>query len=99
MLDEFGTLTDRLPNAKSRQGSFQVLLNIINDCFQGSVEGLGFLVAGTKESLTDSDRGLFSYEPLRTRLEPLGVGDKVADSNPIIKLTKLGGCDWKWRSE
>lgn len=90
MLDELSTLTHRLPNAKSRQGSFEVLLTIINQCFQGNVQGLGFLLAGTPGCLRDPDRGLFSYPALRSRLQTYDQRGLVDFSGPVIKLQTLG---------
>ena len=89
MLDELSTLTHRLPNSKSRQGSFEVLLTIINGTFQGSVKGLGFLLAGTPGCLHDPDRGLFSYPALRSRLQSYDQHDLVDYSGPVIKLQTL----------
>jgi bacteriophage exclusion system BrxC/D-like protein len=90
MIDELSALTHRLPNARSRQASFEVLLTVINDAFQGNVQGLGFLVAGIPECLTDPDRGLFSYSPLRSRLQTFDQHGLVDYSGPVIKLEPLG---------
>ena len=89
ILDELATLTHRLPNAKSRQGSFEVLLTMLNDAYQGNCQGLGFLVAGTPECLTDPDRGLFSYPPLRARLQTYETHGLADYSGPVIKLEPL----------
>jgi len=35
---------------------------------QGQTVGLGFLFAGTPDFLTDTKRGLYSYDALKTRL-------------------------------
>ena len=90
MIDELSALTHRLPNAKSRQGSFEVLLTIINECFQGNVKGLAFILAGTPEAVYDPDRGLYSYPPLRSRLKSYNQPGLVDYSGPVIKLTTLG---------
>jgi hypothetical protein len=89
MVDELATLTHRLPNAKSRQGSFEVLLTMINNSYQGNCPGLGFLLAGTPECLTDPDRGLFSYPPLRARLQTYDTHGLADYSGPVIKLEPL----------
>ena len=49
----------KLPSGKSRNANYERLLSIVNDSLQGSVEGLGFLFAGTPEFLTDPRRGLY----------------------------------------
>ena len=67
-LDELVVLSHRLPSARARQANYEAILTILNDCLQGSVSGLGFLLAGTDECLEDKRCGLFSYEALRTRL-------------------------------
>src|SRR6266542_2694912 len=66
-IDEMVVLSHRLPNARARQANYEAILRILNDCLQGSVSGLGFLLAGTDDCLEDKRRGLFSYEALRTR--------------------------------
>lgn len=88
-MDELVTLTHRLPSSRSREGSFLVLLNMINDCFQNKGHGLGFLLAGTPGCLRDPDKGLFSYEALRTRLQPYTHGGTLDFSGPVIELAPL----------
>ncbi len=90
-LDEMVVLSHRLPNACARQTNYEAILTILNDCLQGSVSGLGFLLAGTDECIEDKRRGLFSYEALRTRLsENRFAGDGVVDfSGPVIRLANL----------
>jgi hypothetical protein len=90
-LDEMVVLSHRLPNARARQANYEAILTILNDCLQGSVSGLGFLLAGTDECIEDKRRGLFSYEALRTRLsENRFAGEGVVDfSGPVIRLANL----------
>jgi len=90
-IDEMVVLSHRLPNARARQANYEAILRILNDCLQGSVSGLGFLLAGTDDCLEDKRRGLFSYEALRTRLaENRFAGDGVVDfSGPVIRLANL----------
>lgn len=90
-LDELVVLSHRLPNARARQANYEALLAILNDCLQGNVSGLGFLLAGTDECLEDKRRGLFSYEALRTRLsEHRFAGGEVVDfSGPVLRLASL----------
>ena len=64
---------------------------MLNDCLQGSVKNLGFLLAGTDEFLEDSRRGLYSFEALRSRLaENRFAGQGLKDfSGPVLRLQNL----------
>ncbi|MFO1459466.1 MAG: ATP-binding protein [Verrucomicrobiota bacterium] len=90
-LDELVVLSHRLPSSRARQANYEAILTILNDCLQGSVSGLGFLLAGTDECLEDKRRGLFSYEALRTRLaENRFATNGIVDfSGPVIRLSSL----------
>jgi hypothetical protein len=90
-IDEMVVLSHRLPSARARQTNYESLLTILNDCLQGNVRGLGFMMAGTDECLEDKRRGLYSYEALRSRLaENRLTGDGVVDfSGPVVRLQNL----------
>lgn len=90
-LDEMVVLSHRLPSARSRQTNYEALLTIMNDCIQGAVSGLGFLLAGTDEFLEDERRGLYSYEALKSRLKVnrLAKEGVVDFSGPVIRLANL----------
>lgn len=91
-LDEMVVLSHRLPHSRARQANYEALLTILNDCVQGSVKGLGFLLAGTDECLEDKRRGLFSYEALRSRLAENAIARQqglVDLSGPVIRLQPL----------
>ncbi len=90
-LDELVVLSHRLNNRLARDRNYEAILRILNDCLQGSVEGLGFLFAATEDCMMDKRRGLFSYEALVTRLAANRfAGDGMVDlSGPIIKLSNL----------
>jgi hypothetical protein len=90
-IDEMVVLSHRMPSARARQTNYESLLTILNDCLQGSVRGLGFMMAGTDECLEDKRRGLYSYEALRSRLaENRLAGDGVVDfSGPVVRLQNL----------
>ena len=89
-LDELVNLY-KLSNTKARNTNYEQILRILNDCLQGSVEGLGFLFSGTPEFLTDTRRGLYSYEALQSRLaENTFVAEGLQDFNgPTIRLSNL----------
>ncbi len=90
-LDELVVLSHRLPNTRVRQGNYEALLSIINDCYQGGAANLGFVLAGTDECLEDKHRGLHSYEALRSRLaENSFAVEGVRDlSGPVVRLQNL----------
>lgn len=91
-LDEMVVLSHRLANSRARQANYEALLTLLNDCFQGSVKGLGFVFAGTDECLEDRRRGLFSYEALRSRLaeNELARQQGLIDlSGPVVRLQPL----------
>lgn len=90
-LDEMVVLSHRLPSSRARSANYEALLTILNDCFQGSCESIGFLLAGTDEFLEDKRRGLYSYEALRSRLaeNPLAQQGVVDYSGPCIRLNCL----------
>jgi hypothetical protein len=91
-LDEMVVLSHRLPNSRARQANYEALLTLLNDSFQGSTRGLGFVFAGTDECLEDKRRGLFSYEALRSRLAENSLARQqglVDLSGPVIRLQPL----------
>ena len=94
-LDELVVLSHRLPNARARQTNYEAILSMLNDCLQGTVQGLGFLLAGTDEFLEDKRRGLYSYEALRSRLaaNQFVAGDVRDFSGPTLRLPSLSAED------
>jgi hypothetical protein len=90
-LDEMGVLSHRLNHAQARNANYEMILRMVNDCLQGSVEGLGFYFAGTDAFLEDRRRGLYSYEALATRLADNSfAASGLRDlSGPVIRLSTL----------
>ena len=74
-----------------REKNYEKILSIYNDCFQGKVNNLFFNFAGTRETLENPRRGLFSYDALRTRLETNKFETaEVRDfAQPVIRLFPL----------
>ena len=91
LFDELVVLSHRLPSSRARVANFEAILTILNDSVQGHAEGIGFLFAGTDDSLEDKRRGLFSYEALRSRLaeNQLATGGLIDLSGPVIRLQAL----------
>lgn len=81
----------KLANTKARNTNYEQILRILNDCLQGSAEGLSFLMAGTPEFLLDTRKGLYSYPALQSRLaENRFVKDGLVDySGPVLRLANL----------
>lgn len=74
-----------------REKNYEKILTIYNDCLQGKVENLFINIAGTKETLENERRGLFSYSALKSRLESNKFETaEIRDfSQPVIKLLPL----------
>lgn len=90
-LDEMVNLY-KLSNTRTRNSNFEQILRILNDCLQGSAEGLGFVLGGTPEFLTDTRRGLYSYQALQTRLAEntfAAIAGVTDFSGPVIRLANL----------
>lgn len=66
-LDEMVNLY-KIPNSISRKANYEEILNLLNNTLQGTLAHIGFIMSGTPEFLTDGNRGLYSYEALRSRL-------------------------------
>lgn len=89
-LDEMVNLY-RISHGVARRNNYEQVLRILNDCLQGGVSYLGFLMGGTPEFLTDSRRGLYSYEALRSRLQENTFADEEYRdlTGPVIRLNNL----------
>lgn len=90
-IDELVVLSHRLNNKLARNNNYETILQILNDALQGSVQGLGFVLAATDDAVVDTRRGLFSYEALATRLAPNRFATQgLTDLNgPLLKLDSL----------
>jgi hypothetical protein len=89
-LDELVNLY-KLANTQARSSNYEQILRILNDVLQGSATGLGFLLGGTPEFLTDTRRGLYSYQALQSRLAINSFANHglVDFSGPVLRLTNL----------
>jgi hypothetical protein len=89
--DEMVVLSHRLASSRARSANYEAILRILNDCLQGTVEGLHVIFGGTDEFLEDRRRGLYSYEALATRLAVNEFArDGVIDlAGPVIRLRSL----------
>jgi hypothetical protein len=81
----------KISTSVMREKNYEKILSIYNDCFQGKVANLFFNFAGTKETLENQRRGLFSYDALKTRLETNKFETaEIRDfAQPVIRLLPL----------
>jgi hypothetical protein len=89
-LDELVNLY-KLANTQARNANYEQILRILNDCLQGTANGMGILLGGTPDFLLDTRRGLYSYQALQTRLaeNTFATGSVVDHSGPVLKLANL----------
>jgi len=90
MVDELVNLY-RIPHRVTRQYNYEKILAMYNDTLQGKAKHIGILMCATPQALEDSDKGIFSYDALRSRLaegrfSTPGARDLLA---PIIRLEPL----------
>ncbi|MBO4568961.1 MAG: ATP-binding protein, partial [Candidatus Methanomethylophilaceae archaeon] len=80
----------KLQNKVSRSNNYERLLTIFNDIMQGRSSHLSMYVCGTPEFIEDQNRGLYSYEALRSRLVQ-GRYENGYDNylGPVINLRPL----------
>jgi len=88
-IDE-GVVLYKLQNKVSRANNYERLLTMFNDIMQGKTRNLSIYVCGTPEFIEDPNRGLYSYEALRSRLVA-GRYENGFDNylGPIINLKPL----------
>lgn len=81
----------KISNTVSRNNNYERLLSIFNDVLQGKAQYIGVIIGGTPQMVEDRQRGLFSYDALRTRLEESRYArDGMRDlSGPMIRLNVL----------
>ena len=62
-----------------------------NDTMQGKARYLGIIMGGTPQSIEDVNRGVFSYEALKSRLESgkYGTNKMINLMTPIIRIMPL----------
>lgn len=92
-IDEMATIYE-IPSKVGREYNYSKILTIYNDILQGKARNMGVIMSITKEALEDPIRGIYSFEPLKSRLrEDIGQQDGVVPlrdmAAPIIRLTPL----------
>ena len=88
-IDE-GVILYKLPSKISRSNNYERLLTMFNDIMQGKSSYLSIYVCGTPDFIEDQNRGLYSYEALRSRLVA-GRYENGYDNylGPVINLRPL----------
>ena len=85
-----GVVLYKIQNRVARSNNYERLLSMFNDIMQGKSSYLSMYVCGTPEFIEDPDRGLYSYEALRSRLVS-GKFENGYDNylGPVINLRPL----------
>ncbi|MCQ2079967.1 MAG: ATP-binding protein [archaeon] len=80
----------KLQSKISRTNNYERLLTIFNDIMQGKSSHISMYVCGTPEFIQDPNRGLYSYEALKSRLVS-GRFENGYDNylGPVINLRPL----------
>ncbi len=88
-IDE-GVILYKLPSKIARSNNYERLLTMFNDIMQGKSSYLSMYVCGTPDFIEDPNRGLYSYEALRSRLVA-GRYENGYDNylGPVINLRPL----------
>jgi len=81
----------RMPNTQARNTNYEQILRMLNDSLQGTSEGLGIVLSGTPEFLTDARKGLYSYPALQGRLteNTFAKNGLVDFTHPVLRLSSL----------
>ena len=90
MIDELINIY-KSTSAITRNNNYEKILAIYNDTMQGKARHLGIIMGGTPQAIENMDRGLFSYEALKSRLESGRYGSNVMINlmTPIIRIVPL----------
>ncbi|MDR0984075.1 MAG: ATP-binding protein [Ruminococcus sp.] len=81
----------RIPNRITRQYNYEKILTMYNDTLQGKASSIGIIMGATPQFIEDTEKGVFSYDALRSRLTEgkfshTGATDLMS---PIIRLEPL----------
>lgn len=90
MVDELVNIY-RIPHRVTRQYNYEKILAMYNDALQGKARYIGMLMCATPQCLEDPDKGIYSYDALRSRLvegrfSAPGSRDLLA---PVLRLEPL----------
>jgi hypothetical protein len=90
MIDELAYLYN-LHNRTTRQNNYEKILAMYNDALGGKAPHIGFLMGAIPQCIDDTEKGIFSYGALRSRLSggKFSGGDTRDLLAPIIRLKPL----------
>ena len=90
LIDELVNISSMI-NKSARQQNYEKILMMYNSCLQGKAEYLGIIMGGVPFSIYDKNKGVFSYEAMRSRLSTGVYSDQsiVNMMTPIIKVIPL----------
>jgi hypothetical protein len=86
----------KMHNVKAREANWERVLGLLNDALQGNAHGIGFVLGGTPDVLTDQRRGMYSYAALQSRLaDNQFAKNGIKDySHPVVRLAPLTNEDF-----
>ena len=74
----------------TRNKNYEKILQMYNDCLQGKACYLDIIMSGTPISITDKERGIYSYGALRSRLETREkYGKSTSFVSTVMSITQL----------
>lgn len=81
----------KITNRVSRVNNYEKILTMFNDTRQGKASGIGIFMGGTPQFITDEERGLYSYEALKSRLlENRFIAQGYEDyTGPVLNISRL----------
>jgi hypothetical protein len=81
----------KMHNTKARDANWERVLGMLNNALQGNVRGIGFVLGGTPDVLTDQRRGMYSYAALQSRLadNQFATGGIKDYTHPVVRLAAL----------
>lgn len=81
----------KLSHKISRERNYEKVLALFNDTMQGRASYLGFVLGCTGETVTDSRRGFYSYDALKSRLSQSQFARQGLQnmSSPVMPLVPL----------
>lgn len=81
----------KITNKVARVNNYEKILTMFNDTRQGKASGIGVFIGGTPQFITDEERGLYSYDALKSRLlENRFVAQGYEDyTGPVLNISRL----------
>jgi hypothetical protein len=81
----------KLANPQAREKNYEQILRMFNDSMQQPTPGFGIMLGGTPEFVYHPQRGMYSYEALKSRLtkNAFAKDGRVDFSGPVLELSPL----------